>query len=291
MSHFKLKANQSSKAPTKSSKKQSSKKSRKDNTRIKHYTEEQKEAILNQLEGPEELSIAALAKKEGMSDKTIYRWLAAKKKDAKKKTPTAKISKKTVAKKAVKSKASVKLKIETKKATTKKSSKATRPKAYTEDVKEAILKQLKPPHNRTIREVAEKEGIGKSTIHEWKKKSKMSAVKTQVVKKAAPKKFEKVKPKPEVKPKPSKKIVGDRSTWGRFVTVWDGQEVFLKDCKKIGTSSGHIDQFIDKMQKAIQNIVEEKSTSEVKSLKAELKRKTEALAEAAARFVLKEDGK
>ncbi|MCY0389937.1 transposase, partial [Robbsia sp. Bb-Pol-6] len=39
---------------------------------------------------------------------------------------------------------------------------------YSEERKEAILKQLLAPHNRTVVEVAKAEGISEATIYNWR---------------------------------------------------------------------------------------------------------------------------
>jgi transposase-like protein len=41
--------------------------------------------------------------------------------------------------------------------------------SYPRERKEAILKKMLPPNNKTIRELAEEEGISEATLHNWRK--------------------------------------------------------------------------------------------------------------------------
>ena len=41
--------------------------------------------------------------------------------------------------------------------------------SYPRERKEAILKKMLPPNNKTIREVAEEEGISEATLYNWRK--------------------------------------------------------------------------------------------------------------------------
>ena len=43
---------------------------------------------------------------------------------------------------------------------------------YSEERKEAILRKLLPPENRTVREVAEEEGIHEVTLYNWRKQAR-----------------------------------------------------------------------------------------------------------------------
>ena len=38
---------------------------------------------------------------------------------------------------------------------------------YSDERKEAVLKKLLPPHNRTVAEVAEEEGLSAATLYNW----------------------------------------------------------------------------------------------------------------------------
>ncbi len=40
---------------------------------------------------------------------------------------------------------------------------------YSAERKEAVLKKMLPPNNRSIREIAEEEGISKATLYNWRK--------------------------------------------------------------------------------------------------------------------------
>ena len=39
---------------------------------------------------------------------------------------------------------------------------------YSEERREAVLKKMLPPHNKTIREIAKEEGITESTLYNWR---------------------------------------------------------------------------------------------------------------------------
>jgi transposase-like protein len=41
--------------------------------------------------------------------------------------------------------------------------------SYPRERKEAILRKMLPPHNKTIREVAEEEGVSEATLYNWRK--------------------------------------------------------------------------------------------------------------------------
>lgn len=43
---------------------------------------------------------------------------------------------------------------------------------YSDERKEAVLKKLLPPHNRTVAEVAEEEGLSAATLYNWRKKAR-----------------------------------------------------------------------------------------------------------------------
>lgn len=49
-------------------------------------------------------------------------------------------------------------------------------KGYSSERKAAILKQLLPPHNRTVAEVARREGISDVTLYTWRKQMRASEV-------------------------------------------------------------------------------------------------------------------
>ncbi len=40
---------------------------------------------------------------------------------------------------------------------------------YSAERKEAVLKKMLPPNNRSIREIAEEEGISEATLYNWRK--------------------------------------------------------------------------------------------------------------------------
>ena len=43
---------------------------------------------------------------------------------------------------------------------------------YSEERKEAVLAKLLPPHNRTIAELAEEEGISTATLYAWRRQAR-----------------------------------------------------------------------------------------------------------------------
>lgn len=43
---------------------------------------------------------------------------------------------------------------------------------YSEERKAAVMRKLLPPENRTVREVAEEEGISEVTLYNWRKKAR-----------------------------------------------------------------------------------------------------------------------
>ena len=45
---------------------------------------------------------------------------------------------------------------------------------YSDERREAILKNLLPPHNRTVAEVAQEEGISVATLYNWRKKARQA---------------------------------------------------------------------------------------------------------------------
>ena len=46
---------------------------------------------------------------------------------------------------------------------------------YSEERKEAVLAKLLPPHNRTIAELAEEEGISTATLYAWRRQARAQA--------------------------------------------------------------------------------------------------------------------
>jgi transposase-like protein len=47
---------------------------------------------------------------------------------------------------------------------------------YSPERKEAVLKKLLPPHNRTVTEVAVQEGISTATLYNWRNKARLEGV-------------------------------------------------------------------------------------------------------------------
>lgn len=45
---------------------------------------------------------------------------------------------------------------------------------YSNERREATLKKLLPPHNRTVAEVAKEEGISVATLYDWRKKARQA---------------------------------------------------------------------------------------------------------------------
>ncbi len=47
---------------------------------------------------------------------------------------------------------------------------------YSEERKAAVLKKLLPPHNQSVPEVAESEGISPATLYNWRNQAKQQGV-------------------------------------------------------------------------------------------------------------------
>nr|WP_019591437.1 transposase [Thioalkalivibrio sp. ALE20] len=43
---------------------------------------------------------------------------------------------------------------------------------YSDERKEAVLKKLLPPHNRTVAQLADEEGISAATLYNWRRKAR-----------------------------------------------------------------------------------------------------------------------
>ena len=44
---------------------------------------------------------------------------------------------------------------------------------YPQERKEAVLKKMLPPHNKTIKELAEENGISDVTLYNWRKTARL----------------------------------------------------------------------------------------------------------------------
>ena len=44
---------------------------------------------------------------------------------------------------------------------------------YSQERKQAVLAKLAPPHKRTVREVADEEGISEATLYNWRKQARL----------------------------------------------------------------------------------------------------------------------
>jgi transposase len=47
---------------------------------------------------------------------------------------------------------------------------------YSPERKESVLRKLLPPHNRTVTEVSEQEGISTATLYNWRTQAKIGGV-------------------------------------------------------------------------------------------------------------------
>ncbi len=45
---------------------------------------------------------------------------------------------------------------------------------YSKERRQSVLAKLSPPHNRSIREVAAKEGISEATLYKWRSEARAS---------------------------------------------------------------------------------------------------------------------
>ncbi len=250
-----------------------------------------REAILKQLE-TDNLSVKELAKKEGLSISTLYKW----------RNEQKDIKGKKASNKKVKLKKS--LEVEEKAQTKPKYDKQNR-NSYTEDQQEAILKKLKT-QNLTFKELAKKERIGTSTLYTWQKNARERAAKVgvevdvkakekvKVAKKKTSEKIKKIVANPidqvmakvkveiasenDVKVKTKKVKINVKES--AFLTAWETlfATFFVKDCEKMGISSDSISILVKKIHEVLAHI--EKECPNVKNLEAELQRKEKALIEA-----------
>ena len=44
---------------------------------------------------------------------------------------------------------------------------------YSQECKQAVPAKLAPPHQRTVREVADEEGISEATLYNWRKQARL----------------------------------------------------------------------------------------------------------------------
>ena len=51
---------------------------------------------------------------------------------------------------------------------------------YPAERKEAVLKKMLPPNNKTIKELAKEEGISEGTLHNWRKAARAWAIKENI---------------------------------------------------------------------------------------------------------------
>ena len=150
--------------------------------------------------------------------------------------------------------------------------------AYPQERKEAILKKLLPPVNKSVAEVAKEEGIPSGTIYNWQVKANQSGI-----------------PLPRKTSKPNNWTAETKLS----VVIETGslsESELSQHCREKGLYIEQVKQWKTqcltgfKMSKDQQKEVTKKTKADqlkIKSLKKELLRKEKALAETAALLVLR----
>jgi transposase-like protein len=150
--------------------------------------------------------------------------------------------------------------------------------SYSPERKEAVIKQMMPPHNKSISELSQKEGISSATLFKWRNQARYAG---QVL--------------------PDAQRQGDAwSTRDKFNAVVQcaalSQVEVAQYCRERGLYVEQIEQWRESCEKA--NDWQRQSTAQIrqaeraakdqiKQLERELTRKEKALAETAALLVLR----
>lgn len=143
--------------------------------------------------------------------------------------------------------------------------------------KEAVLRKMMPPHNRSIKALAKEEGISEATLFNWRRQAREKGV---------------LMPDGDNDPE-------GWSSWDKFSAVLEtaalNEEELSEYCRKKGIYPEQIAQWRDACENANdwdreqnRRLKTEKKHDEdhIRRLSRELKRKEKALAEAAALLVL-----
>lgn len=148
---------------------------------------------------------------------------------------------------------------------------------YSPERKEAVLKKMMPPHNRSIKQLAEEEGISEATLYNWRKQARAQGI---------------LMPDADAGP----------DGWNardKFAAVLESASLNEQEtaeyCRRKGIYPYQLDQWRkaceaanDWDRQANNTLKTEQKTSRkrIKGLEKELRRKEKALAEAAALLVL-----
>ena len=149
---------------------------------------------------------------------------------------------------------------------------------YSPERKEAVLKKMAPPHNRTVPDLAKEENISEATLYNWRKEARAKGI---------------LLPDGEVTPE-------GWTTKDKFAAVVEtaalNEAEIAEYCRKRGIYPEQITQWRQACEEAndwdrtsSKRLQEQRrhDQKQIKQLEKEIKRKEKALAEAAAIMVLR----
>ena len=138
--------------------------------------------------------------------------------------------------------------------------------AYSLERRDAVLKKFLPPHNLTVQQVSEQEGIAVSTLYTWRKNARQKGI-------AMPSQNNKWSPQDKLN------IIVE--------TAHLNEEELGQYCREKGLYPEQIEQWKEQAVSGFEKKVPKLAPSkEIRQLKKEIRRKDKALAEAAALLVL-----
>ena len=148
---------------------------------------------------------------------------------------------------------------------------------YSPERKEAVLKKMMPPHNRSIKQLSEEEGISEATLYNWRQEARSKGI---------------LMPDADTGPE-------GWSARDKFAAVMESASLNQQETAEYCRRKGIYPHQLEQWRKACENAndwdrraniklkSEQKSNQKrIKDLEKELKRKEKALAEAAALLVL-----
>lgn len=148
---------------------------------------------------------------------------------------------------------------------------------YSPERKEAVLKKMMPPHNRSIKQLSEEEGISEATLFNWRKEARLKGILM-----------------PDADTGPEGWNASDK-----FAAVMESASLNEQETAEYCRRKGIFPHQLEQWRKACENandwdrqanikLKSEQKTNRkrIKDLEKELKRKEKALAEAAALLVL-----
>ncbi len=150
---------------------------------------------------------------------------------------------------------------------------------HSEARKEAVLSKLLPPHNLSISEVAESEGIRKGTLYSWRQKAKQRG-----------------EPVPGKKPSSSQQWSAEAKLATVVVTASMSESEMSEYCRKKGLYVEQIKQWKQACLTGFSTVEQQDKTArqqekyakkEIDLLKRELRYKDKALAETTAILVMR----